>query len=81
MMDQQISSKFRNTIQIGIGASEELLKADGDILFATPTVSLLFSGHDVFLNGALQHGVSGEAVKACASVLKSMLYGADRLSR
>lgn len=43
--------QFMDCILIGRGATFEHVKADGDILFATPENKLLISGGAVYLNG------------------------------
>ena len=42
---------FKNCILIGVGAIDEHLKCDGDILFATPDNVVLFSEGVLFHNG------------------------------
>ncbi|MCP5006390.1 MAG: hypothetical protein GY941_20995 [Planctomycetes bacterium] len=45
--------EFSRTIQVGVGASDDKLKHDDDILFATGTQSLLFSDGKIYYNDRL----------------------------
>jgi len=63
---------WHNTILIGIAACGCKIRADGDILFATPNNELLFSEGVVYLNGERQCTTEESGVEAIREALLSV---------
>ena len=64
--------QFNDCILIGIGASFEHVKADGDILFSTPENKLLISKGVVYLNGEKVGECNGNIL--AKSILESFVF-------
>lgn len=62
-------TNFRHMIVVGLGASMEHAKADGDIIFGTEKQSLVISETGVYLNGELQIGITEE----CMTVIRKAI--------